>query len=120
MSYTPTTWQSGDKITSAKLNKIEQGIVNNEIVIETVNGADVSIAAQSNHQYICGELYSLIIVPCQTGICDIIFTSGSSPTVLTIPNTVKMPDWWIGIEPNKIYEINILNGTYGVVMSWDC
>lgn len=27
MSYTPTTWETGDTITSAKLNKIEAGIV---------------------------------------------------------------------------------------------
>lgn len=27
MSYTPTTWTSGDIVTSAKLNKIENGIV---------------------------------------------------------------------------------------------
>ena len=26
MSYTPTTWTSGDTITASKLNKIEQGI----------------------------------------------------------------------------------------------
>ena len=26
MSYTPTTWQAGDTITSARLNKMEQGI----------------------------------------------------------------------------------------------
>lgn len=26
MSYTPTEWKSGDTVTSAKLNKIEQGI----------------------------------------------------------------------------------------------
>ena len=28
MSYTPTTWKKGDVITSAKLNKMEQGIAN--------------------------------------------------------------------------------------------
>ena len=28
MSYEPTTWKSGDVVTSAKLNKIEQGIAN--------------------------------------------------------------------------------------------
>ena len=28
MSYTPTTWAAGDTVTSAKLNKIEQGITN--------------------------------------------------------------------------------------------
>lgn len=30
MSYEPTNWKKGDKVTSTKLNKIEQGIVNNE------------------------------------------------------------------------------------------
>lgn len=28
MSYTPTTWTTGDVITAAKLNKIEEGIAN--------------------------------------------------------------------------------------------
>ena len=28
MAYEPTTWKSGDVVTSAKLNKIEQGIAN--------------------------------------------------------------------------------------------
>lgn len=28
MSYEPTTWKDGDLVTSAKLNKMEQGIVN--------------------------------------------------------------------------------------------
>ncbi len=28
MSYTPTNWKAGDTVTSAKLNKMEQGIAN--------------------------------------------------------------------------------------------
>ena len=28
MSYEPTTWKAGDTVTSAKLNKMEQGIAN--------------------------------------------------------------------------------------------
>lgn len=28
MSYEPTTWKSGDIVTSAKLNKLEQGVAN--------------------------------------------------------------------------------------------
>ncbi len=28
MSYEPTTWKSGDVVTSSKLNKMEQGIAN--------------------------------------------------------------------------------------------
>ena len=47
------------------------------------------------------------------------FTSGSTATVLTVPNTVKWPDWFSGtLEANRVYEINIMDGIYGVVMSW--
>ncbi len=39
MSYEPTRWQTGDTVTSAKLNKMEQGIANSGIklvhVVET-------------------------------------------------------------------------------------
>ena len=34
MAYTPTNWQDGDIITAAKLNKMEQELVNNEQAIE--------------------------------------------------------------------------------------
>lgn len=36
MSYEPTTWKDGDLVTSAKLNKLEQGVANggsNEMVL---------------------------------------------------------------------------------------
>ena len=33
MSYTPNTWKSGDVVTSAKLNKMENGIVNSVLVV---------------------------------------------------------------------------------------
>lgn len=32
MSYNPTQWSAGDTVTSAKLNKMEQGISNNEVL----------------------------------------------------------------------------------------
>ena len=46
MSYTPTTWKSGDTVTSAKLNKIEQGIANNILFVnvnweETEDNQDI-------------------------------------------------------------------------------
>ena len=63
---------------------------------------------------------SLSFTPCVSGICDVRFTSGSTVTVLTLPNTVKMPDWFdaTSLETNTIYEINILDGVYGAVMTW--
>ena len=48
----------------------------------------------------------------------IIFTSGATPTVLTLPSTVKMPTWWAGIETNTTYEMCITDGVYCGVMSW--
>ncbi len=40
MSYEPTFWKDGDTVTSAKLNKIEQGIASssNGVVMAHVNG----------------------------------------------------------------------------------
>lgn len=36
MAYEPTTWEDGDTITSVRLNKIEQGIANNDVLIVDV------------------------------------------------------------------------------------
>ena len=36
MSYEPTNWKAGDTVTSAKLNKIEQGIKNNILVANLI------------------------------------------------------------------------------------
>ena len=87
------------------------------IITQTVTGTDPVITAQENYRYICGTVLTLSFTPSVTGICDVFFTSGSTPTVLTLPNTVKMPEWF-EIETNRTYEISILNGVYGAVMSW--
>lgn len=33
MSYEPTNWKAGDTVTSAKLNKLEQGVANNGVLV---------------------------------------------------------------------------------------
>lgn len=33
MAYEPTTWKSGDVVTSAKLNKLEQGVANTVFIV---------------------------------------------------------------------------------------
>lgn len=57
-----------------------------------VSGTTPTITALSGVRYVCGEVSTLDITPCASGICDIVFTSGSTATVLTLPNTVKFPD----------------------------
>lgn len=83
-----------------------------------VSGATPTITALSGVRYVCGEVSTLDITPCASGICDIVFTSGSTATVLTLPNTVKFPDGTFTPKANTTYELNIMDGVYGAVMAW--
>ena len=85
-----------------------------------VTGTTPTVVAEDNTRYICGEVTSLSFTPCVSGICDIQFTSGLTATTLTLPNTVKTPDWFDAstLETNTVYEINVLDGIYGVVAKW--
>lgn len=90
---------------------------NDEIITVKISGMNPKIEAIPNVIYDCGELLSLDFTPCEDGICDVIFSSGSTPTILTLPDTVRMPNGFTVLE-NRTYEINILNGKYGVATSW--
>lgn len=85
-----------------------------------VSGSTPSITGESGKRYICGTLDSLSITPPGTGIIDVVFTSGTTPTVLTVPNTVVFPAWFdaTSLDASTTYEINIQDGVYGAVMAW--
>ena len=89
----------------------------NTIKIQNVSGSNVSITGVDNTRYICGEVATISITPPMTGIIDVVFTSGETATVLTLPQTVKMPSDF-QVEAYTTYEINIMDGIYGTVMSW--
>ena len=91
---------------------------NYDSFIVDVEGTDPTITGQPSYRYNCGEVLSLTVTPPETGTIDIRFTSGSTPTVLTLPSTVKMPEWWVEVEANTIYEMCITDGVYCGVMSW--
>jgi hypothetical protein len=86
----------------------------------TVSGSTPTITAASGKQYVCSasSVSTLSFTPSASGLCSVRFKSGTTPTVLTLPNTVKMPSWWTGVEANKTYEIMVSDGVYGAVMSW--
>ena len=86
----------------------------------TVSGTTPVINGLAGIQYICGEVSTITINPPASGCIDVIFESGSTVTVLTVPNTIKWPDWFDpdNLETNATYEINILNGIYGAVGIW--
>ena len=117
--------QMSDSSERAVQNKVIKAYVDSVVAygmnIVDVSGTTPTIDAQAETRYVCGEVTSLTIssLP-QRGIADIMFTSGSTPTVLTLPNTVIMPAWFdaTSLDANTTYEINIMDGVYGTVMQW--
>ena len=89
----------------------------------SVSGSTPTITGQSGLRYVCGEVSTLTISVPATGIIDVTFDSGSTPTVLTVTPPTGMTMRWIGDDPtaleaNKHYEINIADGCNGMVVSW--
>ena len=92
----------------------------------TVSGSTPSITAKSGVQYKCGEVSTLTITVPSSGCIDVVFTSGSTATVLTVTPTksgVSAIKWANGFDPtsldaNTTYEVNILDGEFGVVGKW--
>jgi len=106
---------------SAKASiKAMLGIVDGSTGTVDISGAAPSITAVENTRYVCGEVSTLSFTPAASGICIVRFTSGSTATVLTVPNTVKFPEWFDSteLETNTIYEICVTDGVYGAVMLW--
>lgn len=89
----------------------------------TVGGTTPSITALPGIQYVCGEVATLDITLPESGCIDVVFTSGSTPTVLTVtPPTGVTVKWANGFDPtaleaNTTYEINIKDGL-GVAATW--
>lgn len=83
-----------------------------------VTGTTPSITALPGIRYICGEVATLDITLPASGCFDVVFESGSTPTVLTATG-VTWPSWFdaTALEANTTYEISIADG-YGAVMTW--
>lgn len=109
----------GDTYTLTAADKQEIATyVDDSDFVQTVTGTAVTITGDPNVRYICGEVTTLSITPPANGTIIVRFESGSTATTLTLPNTVKMPEWWIAPEANYIYELCIEDGVYGSVISW--
>jgi len=90
---------------------------------ESVSGTTPTITALAGVQYVCGEVATLDITLPESGIVDVRFESGSTPTILTITPPTGVTVKWAGgfdptaLEANTTYEINIADGL-GVAASW--
>lgn len=87
---------------------------------ESVSGTTVTINAQPNMTYYCGEVDTLTIVPPSAGTVDIWFTSPDTIPTALYANGVIFPDWFDpdNLDTSTRYEIIISNGTYGGVSKW--
>lgn len=90
-----------------------------------ISGTTPSITGMAGVRYVCGEVSTLDVIAPATGCIDVIFTSGSTPTALTVTSakantTIK---WANGFDPSSldadtVYEINVLDGELGVAGAW--
>lgn len=85
--------------------------------------SDTTAELNTNILYAFPEMESLSLTfaaPTDTSIVNeyhIIFTSGSTATTLTIPDTIKIPSGF-SVDANKVYEISILEGCL-CCQSWE-
>ena len=64
MSYTPNSWKSGDVVTSAKLNNIEQGIANAILKVNITIDEQTGVATlDKTWQEILDANYAVIVAP---------------------------------------------------------
>ena len=88
-------------------------------IVETTAETTATIDAEDNHVYECGEMSSIAISTAPSGgEFTLIFTSGATPTVLTMPVAISnnLPSGW-AVEANTRYEINVRKN-YPVIASW--
>ena len=86
----------------------------------TVSGTTPVINAKSGVHYVCGEVATIEIIPPARGVVDVLFESGATPTVLTVPNGIKWNDNFDSenLDANTVYEIRIRDGLYASVTFW--
>lgn len=88
------------------------------MVVKDTTSTEVTLTPEAECRYIYGTLDSLTIssLP-ETGIIDISFTSGTTPTVLALPETAIVPAWFdpTDLSANVHYSISIED--YKVVTS---
>ena len=92
----------------ADIDALEAEAVKTVIVTDT---APV-ITADPNTIYVCGTVTTLSFTPAATGISEVIFTSGATPTVLTVPSAIRWANSFdpTTLEASTTYELNVMQG----------
>ena len=105
-----------------ELTREQLQAVINAITTTTVEGSTPTITALPGVRYVCGECTTLDVTLPASGIVDVTFESGSTPTVLTItPPTGVTLKWANGFDPtsldaNVVYAIKVTDGEYAAAV----
>lgn len=103
---------------AASEQSVKSLMLSGMLVHEDLTSRAVTLTPEAECRYIYGELDSLTIqsLP-STGIVDISFSSGSTPTVLVLPEIAIVPRWFdpTDLSENTYYDISIED--YKVVVS---
>ena len=90
-----------------------------EVVIEDDANPEIT-ALESTRYLVVEECETLSFTPSATGTCEVVFISGATPTVLTLPEGVLFPEWFDpdDLEANRLYNIIITDALLGAVISY--
>lgn len=121
--YEKNSWQNGDVITKSKLDHAEDGIYAASFVPQVTGTADENnaVTLDPNKFYVFGEVAALDVsfsagTAGQVNEYHFAFTSGITPTELSLPADVVMPDDF-SVTADHDYEISVINNK-GVFVSW--
>ena len=90
------------------------------MVVEDKTSTEIILDAESECRYIYGELASLEITSFPaSGIVDIMFDSGTTPTTLLFPETAIVPEWFdpTDLSASTTYEFSIVDNKV-IIMEW--
>ena len=101
-------------VTSSDVSKTIYGL--NPFKV-TITGTSPSISINDNTIYTCSStLTSLTLTDTNNKDFSVIFTSGVTPTVLTVPSNLHLPDQF-EVDSDTRYELNVSNN-YAVIGAW--
>lgn len=72
MSYTPTEWKAGDTVTSAKLNKLEQGVASSgggSLVVPVFTLTLTPGKSEGQYDVTCDMTYEEVLAAVESGRC---------------------------------------------------
>ena len=121
--YVKNEWQNGDVITKSKLDHAEDGIYAASFLPQVTGSVDESnaVTLDPNKFYVFGEEAEIDVsfaagTEGQVNEYHFSFVSGTTPTVLSLPVDVVMPDSF-SVEADTTYEISVINNK-GLFVSW--